>query len=236
VYILRIRLKEIIDHQNITIYALSKEIGVTQNNLSKIVKGETTSIKYDILEKLCITLKVTPNDIFEIDYPYPDDMIRDGSKDFIYNFKPTISKPEQPPIKFEDLDEHTKTLLKTVTSNRKLENKLKHELDESISEFIIKLVTVYLSTIKIDEYIKLAFRDYKFYDYFYTGYKVKSYYDKLSVFIKKQLKNKRLLKFLTDVKNIYEQNYFEDLTVSQLQDLQKEVEYCIETIDAIIND
>ena len=63
---MKIKLQKILDDRKISIYSLSKEIGVTQNNLSKIVKGETTSIKYDILESLCITLNITPNDIFEI--------------------------------------------------------------------------------------------------------------------------------------------------------------------------
>jgi putative transcriptional regulator len=64
---MKIKLQEILDNRNISIYSLSKEIGVAQNNLSKLVKGDTTSIKYDILEKLCNILNITPNDIFEID-------------------------------------------------------------------------------------------------------------------------------------------------------------------------
>jgi putative transcriptional regulator len=64
---MKIKLQEILDNKNISVYSLSKEIGVTQNNLGKIVKGETTSIKYDILEKLCNMLDITPNDIFEIE-------------------------------------------------------------------------------------------------------------------------------------------------------------------------
>jgi putative transcriptional regulator len=64
---MRIKLQEILDNKNISIYSLSKDIGVAQNNLSKIVKGETTSIKYDILEKLCNILDITPNDMFEIE-------------------------------------------------------------------------------------------------------------------------------------------------------------------------
>ena len=64
---MKIKLQEILDNRNISVYSLSKEIGVTGNNLGKLVKGETTSIKYDILEKLCNILNITPNDIFEIE-------------------------------------------------------------------------------------------------------------------------------------------------------------------------
>lgn len=64
---MKIKLQEILDNKNISVYSLSKQIGVTQNNLGKLIKGETTSIKYDILEKLCNILAITPNDIFEIE-------------------------------------------------------------------------------------------------------------------------------------------------------------------------
>jgi putative transcriptional regulator len=64
---MKIKLQEILDNKNISIYSLSKEIGVAQNNLGKLIKGETTSIKYDILENLCNVLDITPNDIFEIE-------------------------------------------------------------------------------------------------------------------------------------------------------------------------
>jgi putative transcriptional regulator len=65
---LNIKLKDILDSQNKSIYALSKATGISQNNLSKLVNGETISIRYDSLEKICKVLKITPNDIFEIDY------------------------------------------------------------------------------------------------------------------------------------------------------------------------
>lgn len=64
---MKIKLQEILDSKNISVYSLSKQIGVTQNNLGKLIKGETTSIKYDILEKLCNILDITPNDIFEVE-------------------------------------------------------------------------------------------------------------------------------------------------------------------------
>ncbi|WP_270670699.1 helix-turn-helix domain-containing protein [Paraclostridium bifermentans] len=47
-------------------YWLAKEVGISHQNLTKIVKNETNSIKFDLLEKLCIALDCTPNDILNI--------------------------------------------------------------------------------------------------------------------------------------------------------------------------
>lgn len=82
---MKIKLQEILDSKNISVYSLSKQIGVTQNNLGKLIKGETTSIKYDILEKLCNTLNVTPNDIFETENPKK--LFNDHTLEIINNMK-----------------------------------------------------------------------------------------------------------------------------------------------------
>lgn len=64
---MKIKLKQIMDSKNISVYALSKRTGISQNNLGKLVKGETISIRYDNLELICKELNITPNDIFEIE-------------------------------------------------------------------------------------------------------------------------------------------------------------------------
>lgn len=69
---MKIKLRDIITRKNITIYRLSKMTDISQNNLQKIVDGETISIKYDNLEKICKVLHITPNDIFEIEYVEED--------------------------------------------------------------------------------------------------------------------------------------------------------------------
>lgn len=66
---MKIKLKEILDSRKISIYSLSKRIGVSQNNLSKIVKGQTQSIRYDILEKICYVLQISVQDVFELEIP-----------------------------------------------------------------------------------------------------------------------------------------------------------------------
>ena len=64
---MRIKLREILDKKGITVYALSKKTGISQNNLSKLIKQETSSIKFDTLEIICQNLNITPNDILEVE-------------------------------------------------------------------------------------------------------------------------------------------------------------------------
>jgi len=51
------------DDKNISLYKLAKNIGVTYPTMLRIYRGETESIKFDILEALCLELSCTPNDI-----------------------------------------------------------------------------------------------------------------------------------------------------------------------------
>lgn len=46
-------------------YWLGKEIGMSDNNLKRIINGQTTAIKFDTLEALCQVLECTPNDLIE---------------------------------------------------------------------------------------------------------------------------------------------------------------------------
>ena len=48
-------------------YELAKRIGVTYPTIDKIYKGESTSIKFEILQELCKVLDCTPNDILVFD-------------------------------------------------------------------------------------------------------------------------------------------------------------------------
>lgn len=62
---IKIKLKEQLDQQDKTVYWLSKQIGVSQNSLGKIVREETTSIKFEILDKICEVLECNVQDIIE---------------------------------------------------------------------------------------------------------------------------------------------------------------------------
>lgn len=63
---MEINLDIILEQKGKTRYWLAKEIGVTYPNLKKLADNNTTSIKFELIEKICKTLECTPNDIFII--------------------------------------------------------------------------------------------------------------------------------------------------------------------------
>jgi putative transcriptional regulator len=62
---MKIKIKELLDIQGKSVYWLSKETNISQNSLGKIVKGETDSIRFDNLQRICQSLNCTPNDIID---------------------------------------------------------------------------------------------------------------------------------------------------------------------------
>lgn len=84
----RLNIKEKLDKKGMTRYELGNRIGVTYNTITAIYKGESTSIKLEILESICRELECTPNDIIVSDDPtvsrlllYVDKMQSDKQKD-----------------------------------------------------------------------------------------------------------------------------------------------------------
>ena len=61
---MKLVLKDILKEKGISVYALSKGIGVTYKSVWKMANGHTTSIKFDIIEKICLFLGVGVNEIF----------------------------------------------------------------------------------------------------------------------------------------------------------------------------
>jgi putative transcriptional regulator len=61
---LYLRINEILEEKDKTMYWLSKQTGIAQNNINKICKGETSNIRFDTLEKICIALDCSVNDLF----------------------------------------------------------------------------------------------------------------------------------------------------------------------------
>ena len=66
---MRLKIKEILEKQGKTAYWLSKQTGISPNNIGKICNGETVNIRFDTLEKICKALDCTPNDLIETDDP-----------------------------------------------------------------------------------------------------------------------------------------------------------------------
>ncbi|WP_290454772.1 helix-turn-helix domain-containing protein [Romboutsia ilealis] len=60
---INIRINEILDQKGKTRYWLSKEVGISHQNLTKLARNETESIKFHLLEGICKALECTPNEL-----------------------------------------------------------------------------------------------------------------------------------------------------------------------------
>jgi len=64
---LKLKVNEILRQQGKTPYWLGKQTGISQNNIGKICNGETSTIRFDTIEKICKALNCSINDIFHTD-------------------------------------------------------------------------------------------------------------------------------------------------------------------------
>ena len=64
---MKLSIQNKLKEKNMTRYELAKKIGVTYPTIDKIYKGESTSIKFDILESICKELNCSPIEILDTD-------------------------------------------------------------------------------------------------------------------------------------------------------------------------
>lgn len=244
---LKIKLQEILDNKNISVYSLSKEIGVTQNNLGKLVKGETTSIKYDILEKLCNILNITPNDIFEIEKPRK--LFSDSTLQIINNLKEEKThyysyNSETRLSDFEKQAEHQEQKQKEDEENYQayLENKdeldkffsdsqkrfdSELELDKLVSDFIDNILDGLFTNLNFESSVKEIFESFKGYDYFTTKIKVEKFYDTFYRFLRYYSDDENFINILAKIKNIYAIGGLEKLSDETIIELTNSIKVYI---------
>lgn len=58
------RILEILEEKGKSKYWLYMQLGLSYQNFNRIIKNETSSIKFDNLKTLCDVLECTPNDLF----------------------------------------------------------------------------------------------------------------------------------------------------------------------------
>ena len=72
---IRLRILKILEEQNHTKYWLYKQMDLSYQNFNRIVNNETSSIRFDNLEKLSTILQCPIGDLFEvINEDYLDEM------------------------------------------------------------------------------------------------------------------------------------------------------------------
>lgn len=64
---MKLSIQNKLKEKNMTRYELAKKIGVTYPTIDKIYKGDSTSIKFDILESICKELDCSPIEILDSD-------------------------------------------------------------------------------------------------------------------------------------------------------------------------
>ncbi len=63
---MKLKLKELLEQQNKSVYWLKHETNISHATIYKMVNNETTMISFDNIEKICMALNCTPNDVFEL--------------------------------------------------------------------------------------------------------------------------------------------------------------------------
>ncbi|MDF2883752.1 MAG: Cro/CI family transcriptional regulator -like protein [Clostridiaceae bacterium] len=64
---IKICIEGILHKKDKTVYWLSKQTGMTQNNLANLINEKTTSIKFDNLERICDALECDISDVLKIE-------------------------------------------------------------------------------------------------------------------------------------------------------------------------
>jgi len=63
---IRLKVRELLEQHGKTRYWLFKQMGMSWQNVDKMVNNKTKSINYSTIEALCQLFQCTPNDLFEI--------------------------------------------------------------------------------------------------------------------------------------------------------------------------
>lgn len=77
---IKVDIQSMLDEKGITRYELAKRVGITYPTMDSIYKGKSTSIKFEILESICLELGCTPNDILSTDDPTLQQIYLDYNK------------------------------------------------------------------------------------------------------------------------------------------------------------
>ena len=63
---IKLNILELLEKNGKTKYWLYKQMGMSYQNFTKMIRNETKSIRFENLETLCLLLECTPNELFTI--------------------------------------------------------------------------------------------------------------------------------------------------------------------------
>ncbi len=65
---INMNVQQLLDNKNRTRYWLVKQMQTTYKTVNKICDNTLTGLQLETIEKLCLILECTPNDLFTIEY------------------------------------------------------------------------------------------------------------------------------------------------------------------------
>jgi len=225
---MKIKLQEILDDRNISIYSLSKDIGVAQNNLGKLIKGETTSIKYDILEKLCNILNVTPNDIFEIEPQLT--LFNDINQNLLSEKTLQLVKKLQKP---KDSDDISLILDNEILDLEYMQERF--EMEYNLSKNIFLITDYIIDNADTSEFHGSLTSDIEKYKSMKNSIEASKFmfvYRMLCIIVISQLNDIDLFNFIKSIKDIYSSNpFFSTINDDKLNELLNKSNIILEQLN-----
>ena len=61
---IKLNVLELLNKQGKSKYWLYKQLGMSYQNVNRIINNETVSIRFETIETLCLLLNCTPNELF----------------------------------------------------------------------------------------------------------------------------------------------------------------------------
>ena len=67
---MKVILQDTLKKKGISQYKLAKLTGIAASTINKLCNNQTTSIDFNTLQKICITLDCEPSDVLELEKPF----------------------------------------------------------------------------------------------------------------------------------------------------------------------
>jgi len=78
---LQLDIKNLMDQRDINRFQLAKKLEIGYKAVNNLYSGGTNRIYFETLEKLCVALQCTPNDLFTSDDPEFNKLIHPNNKE-----------------------------------------------------------------------------------------------------------------------------------------------------------